>query len=134
MDNLWTHWNIQREFNKEFDKHWFSITFLTQMVEIEGVMEHIFGDENKLESIRSDRDYLGEPQSIQRVFDIIKSDPKNIALRREIDLAERETYDFLRGAANAPSETYMKEYWSNYLQAWIVEQQQIHEIRCKNAP
>ena len=108
----------------KLDQRWFAKTFLHQMAEIQGEMARVLKDKKKLEIIRTNYKYKGEPQIIQHVFNVIKKDPKNIPLRREIDLAEKETFAFLTGEKDAPSEQYMTEYWQKYLQAYMVEIEQ----------
>ena len=124
--SLWTQWKKQTSghMDEKAEQCWFSRSFLSQMSEIEGEIRRVLRDKEKLERIRNNLDYRGEPQVIQHVFDIIKRDPKNAALLREVDLAERETYAFLRGESDAPSAKYMEEYWNKYLQAYIAETEQ----------
>lgn len=122
---LWSRWpQRERPMDESADKRWFSKSFLFQMAEIDGEMERVFRDKAKLERIRTDRNYVGEPQVIQRVFAIIKRDPKNTPLLREIERAERETVAFLSGAPDAPTLEDMRAYWNNYAQAYIAELEQ----------
>lgn len=97
----WTRWTQKvHELPAKEDcaRVWYRATFLGQMVEIEGELNRVFCGGDRLERIRTDPNYVGEPQSIQRLFEIIKSDPKNTALLREIGRAEKEVYAYLAGA------------------------------------
>lgn len=120
--SIWSRWK-QREYSRdvELDERRFARSFTEQMVEIEGEIGHVIRDDGKLDRIRNDKNYVGEPQTIQRVFEIIKRDPKNIALLREVERAEKETYAFLSGAPDAPSKEEMSEYWGKYMQAYTCE-------------
>lgn len=123
--NPWSRWKQRAESrDKKTEQFWFSRSFISQMTEIEGEMERILRDEGRLERIRNDRDYVGEPQVIQRVFEIVKRDPKNAALLREVERAEKETVAFLSGEPDAPTAEEMRNYWGKYLQAYLAELEQ----------
>jgi len=120
--DLWSSWP-QRE-RPEANKLGRSRSFASQMAEIGGELERMLSRKGKLEQIRADRDYVGEPQVIQRIFASIKEDPKNTAFLQEVTRAEQETFAFLSGAPNAPSITDVRKYWDNYLQAYLAELEQ----------
>ena len=54
------------------------------------------------------------------MFDIIKADPKNRALMREVDRAEQELTAFLYDEPGALPEEEIFAYWNNY-QAYTAE-------------
>ena len=58
---------------------------------------------------------------INRLFEIIKEDPKNVAVLREVETAERELWAFLEHKPGAKSEEEIYAYWHNYLLAYIAE-------------
>ena len=70
---------------------------------------------------------MGEPQSIQRLFESIKSDPKNAALLREIGRAEREAYAYLAGAPGAPPEEELRAYWQRVMDCYMAEIEQVYQ-------
>lgn len=131
---LWSMWP-QREHSVDAkrDKHWFSKSFLFQMAQIDSEMERIFRNNTKLERIRANRDYVGEPQVIQHIFEWIKRDPKNVALLREIQSAEWETAAFLVGAPNAPALDEIRAYWNGYTQSYMAELEQRDVLNTKEA-
>ena len=59
--------------------------------------------------------------AINRLFEIIKEDPKNVAVLREVETAERELWAFLEHKPGAKSEEEIYAYWHNYLLAYIAE-------------
>lgn len=123
----WTRWTQKyyEPFSKEDCPHWrYRISLLMQMVEIEGELRRVFCDKGRLERIRSEPDYLGEPQTIQCLFEIIKSDQKNAALLREIRRAEEEVYAYLTGAPGAPLEEELRAYWQCYMDSYTAEIEQ----------
>lgn len=62
---------------------------------------------------------MGEPQTIRRIFEIIKRDPKNAPRLAEVERAERDLCAFLCGAPGAPSKEELSDYWAGYEQAYI---------------
>lgn len=118
----WTRWTQKyyEPLSKE-DLWWYRFSFLRQMVEIEGELRHVFCNKDRLERLRSEPDYVGEPQIFQSLFEIIKSDPKNAALLREIGRAEEEVYAYLAGAPGAPPEEELRAYWQAYFDAYLAE-------------
>ena len=58
---------------------------------------------------------------INRLFEIIKEDPKNVAVLREVETAERELWAFLEHEPGAKSKEEIYAYWHNYLLAYIAE-------------
>lgn len=125
----WLRWKQRESVDSKVEQARFRWTFLFQMVNIGGEMLRILRNREKLERIRSDMDYVGEPQIIQGMFETVKKDPKNIALFREIKRAEEETFAFLSGAPDAPTAEEVKEYWSRYDQAYIEELEQKDGIK-----
>ena len=58
---------------------------------------------------------------VKRLFDIIKADPKNKALLREVDRAEKELIAYLYDEQGALSEEEIFTYWNNYKWAHMAE-------------
>ncbi len=58
---------------------------------------------------------------IHRLFEIIKADPKNKAVLREVYRAEQELISYLYDELDALPEAQIAAYWNNYLQAYIAE-------------
>lgn len=120
----WTRWTqraCELSAEEDYNRMWHRRTFLEQMVEIEGELSRVFCNEDGLERIRSDPGYMGEPQTIQSLFKIIKSDPKNAALLREIGRAEEEVYAYLAGVPGAPPEEALRAYWQRVMDSYIAE-------------
>lgn len=63
----------------------------------------------------------GHTHTINRLFEIIKTDPKNKALMHEICRAENELIAFLYDEPGALSERETYKYWNAYLQSYIAE-------------
>lgn len=63
----------------------------------------------------------GYTHAINRLFEIVKADPKNKALLCEINKAEEELKAFLYDESGALSEKEIFEYWNNYLRAYVAE-------------
>ena len=63
----------------------------------------------------------GSGHAIHRLFEIIKEDPKNVAVLREVEIAERELWAFFEHEHGAKSEKEIYAYWHNYLLAYIAE-------------
>ena len=63
----------------------------------------------------------GRGHVINRLFEIIKEDPKNVAVLREVEIAERELWAFFEHKHGAKSEEEIYAYWHNYLLAYIAE-------------
>ena len=126
--NLWSRWPQRENFADESsDKHWFAKSFAAQMAEISGELGRVLRNPDKLNRIRTDSNYIGEPQTIQRVFEIIKRDPKNAELLQEVERVERETFSFLCGTPQAPSLEHMRGYWNKWFETWMDELEQNDE-------
>lgn len=63
----------------------------------------------------------GHGHVIDRLFKVIKEDPKNIAVLREVEAAERELWAFLEHEHGAKSEEEICAYWHNYSLAYMAE-------------
>ena len=64
---------------------------------------------------------FGEPRygsSVKRLLEIIKSDPKNKPLLREIIKAEKELLSFLYDEHTDLTEDYIRNYWKEYFKAY----------------
>lgn len=113
----------------EVDKQiYFTKTFNEQMAWIDEEVEHIikYNDAHKLkEGIQEQgKEAYGEAgytHAISRLFEIVKADPKNKALLREVNRAEDELKAFLYDEPGALSEKEIFEYWNSYLWAYVTE-------------
>lgn len=106
---------------------WFTKSLNEQMAWIDEEVDNIIKHDSKNRIQERGRDAYGEPgcaSAIKRMFDIIKADPKNRSLMREIERAERELTAFLFDEPNALSEQEISAYWKNYTTAYIAELQQ----------
>lgn len=97
----------------ELDKRiYFSISFNEQMAWIGEEVEYIIRyDENFKNGYRTS----GYCNTINRLFKIIKADPKNIAIVREIDRAEKEWNDFVNDEPGSLSDGAVLKYWKDYV-------------------
>ncbi|MDY3110174.1 MAG: hypothetical protein SOW50_08660 [Lachnospiraceae bacterium] len=83
---------------------------------------------NTLETMRSAGiERFGEPGyggSIKRLLEIIKSDPKNKPLLREIIKAEKELLLFIYDEHTDLTEEYIRNYWKEFFEAYchVLEQ------------
>lgn len=113
----------------EIDKQiYFSRTFNEQMAWIDEEVEHIIkhNDVHKIKAgiQKQGKEAYGEAgytHAINRLFEIVKSDPKNRALLREVNKAEEELKAFLYDDPGALSEAEISEYWNNYMCAYVAE-------------
>lgn len=106
---------------------WFSKSFNEQMAWVDEEVENIIKHDLKNRIQEKGRNAYGEPgcaSSVKRLFDIIKADPKNRSLMREICQAERELTAFLFDEPNTLSEQEISAYWGNFTSAYIAELQQ----------
>lgn len=62
--------------------------------------------------------------AIARLFDIIKADPKNQAVLREVCQAEKELIAFLYDEPDALSTEAISAYWRRYTDAYVTELEQ----------
>lgn len=113
--------------DEEDKKIYYPMSFLEQMTWIQEDIEHIL-NKKSLETMRNAGiERFGEPgygSSIKRLLEIIKSDPKNRPLLREILQAERELLLFIYNESLDLTETYIRNYWNEYFQAYcyVLEQ------------
>lgn len=98
----------------------FSMSFNRQMSEFQGEINRII-KRNKKEKIKQDKSYKGEPQVIENLFKLIKSDPKNHKLLKEIEKAEKDYEAYMKDEPEAPSEEELSQYWESYVQAYCME-------------
>ncbi len=119
---MWTRWK-QREENEGnvSEQTCFSKSFAYHMAEIGGEINRILKREKKLERIQNNLDYIGEPQVIRHIFEMMKKNPENMVFMAEIEQAERKTFAFLSGEPDAPTAREMDDYWRKHLQAYITE-------------
>lgn len=119
---MWTRWK-QREENEGnvSEQTCFTKSFAYHMAEIGGEINRILKSEKKLERIQNSLGYIGEPQVIRHIFEMMKKNPENMVFMAEIEQAERKTFAFLSGEPDAPTAREMNDYWRKYLQAYITE-------------
>lgn len=109
-------------------KIYFPRSFNEQMAWIDEEVEHIIKYDDKY-NIKKDIQekgidaygQSGYTHAINRLFEIIKTDPKNKALLQEVCKAEKELIAFLYDEPGALSEKQIYEYWNAYLQSYIAE-------------
>ena len=121
MGEPWFPWNDPYRTNEVPGAWWFQMSFARQMAEIEGEISRVLRDKKKLERIRRDMDYQGEPQIIRHIFGYIKKDPRNTERLEEVVRAEELTYAFLAGAPGAPSQEEIGALWARYMNAYLQE-------------
>ena len=106
---------------------YYPMSFLEQMTWVQEDIEHILNN-NTLETMRSAGiERFGEPGyggSIKRLLEIIKSDPKNKPLLREIIKAEKELLLFIYDEHTDLTEEYIRNYWKEFFEAYchVLEQ------------
>lgn len=107
---------------------YFPKSFNEQMAWIGEEVEHIIkhNDEHDIKKNIQEKGRwaYGEPgytHAINRLFEIIKSDPKNKAVLHEVCRAEQELIDFLYDEPEALSERQIYDYWNSYMQSYIAE-------------
>lgn len=112
----------------------FPRTFNEQMAwigeEVEHIIKHNATRQTKQSIRQQGREAYGQngyTHTIKRMFDIIKADPKNRALMREVDRAEQELTAFLYDEPGALPEEEILAYWNNYMWAYIAELESCHE-------
>ena len=100
----------------------FPRTFNEQMAwigeEVEHIVKHNATRQTKQSIRQQGREAYGQngyTHTIKRMFDIIKADPKNRALMREVDRAEQELTAFLYDEPGALPEEEILAYWNNYM-------------------
>ena len=102
-------------------KTYYPMSFLEQMTWVQEDIEHILNKKtlNAMRSAGIER--FGEPgygSSIKRLLEIIKSDPKNKPLLREIINAEKELLSFVYKEQKDLTEDYIRNYWKEYFKAY----------------
>ncbi len=109
-------------------KIYFPKSFNEQMTWIDEEVEHIIKYNDKYhikkkiqEEGRVAYGKKGYTHAINRMFEIIKSDPKNKAVLHEVCKAEQELISFLYDESGAKSEEEIYTYWNNYLWAYVAE-------------
>lgn len=109
-------------------KIYFPKSFNEQMAWIDEEIEHIikYNDkynikENIQEKGRATYGEQGYTHTINRLFEIVKSDPKNKAILHEVCKAEQELIAYLYDEPGAWSEEQIYTYWNSYLQSYIAE-------------
>ena len=111
--------------NKRDKKIYFPKSFNEQMSWIDESVEHIIkhGKIKKDVQERGRAAYgkQGYTHAIHRLFEIIKADPKNKAVLREVYRAEQELISYLYDEPDALPEAQIFAYWNSYLQAYISE-------------
>ena len=106
---------------------YYPMSFLEQMTWVQEDVEQILNN-NTLETMRSAGvERFGEPGyggSIKRLLEIIKTDPKNKPILREIIKAERELLLFIYDEHTDLTEDYIRNYWKEYFKAYcyVLEQ------------
>lgn len=111
----------------EDKKIYYPMSLLEQMTWVQEDIEHIL-NKNTLETMRSAGiERFGEPgygSSIKRLLEIIKTDPKNKPLLREIINAEKELLSFIYKEQKDLTEDYIRNYWKEYFKAYcyVLEQ------------
>ena len=108
-------------------KIYYPMSFLEQMTWVQEDIEHILNKKtlNAMRSAGIER--FGEPgygSSIKRLLEIIKTDPKNKPLLREIINAEKELLSFVYKEQKDLTEDYIRNYWKEYFKAYcyVLEQ------------
>lgn len=64
---------------------------------------------------------FGYAHTINRMFTIIKEDPKNIGVLREVRRAEKEWWAYVENEPDALTEEEIVSYWNHYLWAYCAE-------------
>lgn len=109
------------------NKIYYPMSFLQQMSWLQEEIEHMLNKKtlNAMRSAGIER--FGEPgygSSIKRLLEIIKTDPKNKPLLREIINAEKELLSFVYKEQKDLNEEYIRNYWKEYFKAYcyVLEQ------------
>ena len=100
---------------------YFPMSFNEQMSWLGEEIERIIKRNEK--NIVRDRNAhgFGYAHTINRMFNIIKEDPKNIAVLREVKQAEREWWAYVDNEPDALTEDEIFTYWNNYMLAYCAE-------------
>lgn len=106
----------------EHDKRtYFPLSLNEQMSWIGEEIERIIKTNKKHEVRKRNEQGFGYEHSINRGFSIVKEDPKNKALLREIERAEKEWWDYVDDAPGALSDDEIFTYWNQYMWAYCAE-------------
>ena len=113
--------------DKTDKKIYYPMSFNEQMAWIDEIVENLLQSEShkQLDKIQK----MGKETysfdtltyGLHRLFEIIRSDPKNKNLLRKINQAERELISFLYHEEDACSESEIFSYWNQYVQAYYSE-------------
>ena len=103
-------------------------SFNEQMAWIGEEVEHIIKYDNEY-SIKKNIQEAGRnaygmceyTHAINKLFAIVKSDPKNQAVLHEVCRAEQELISFLYDDSGALSEGKIYEYWNTYMKSYMAE-------------
>ena len=106
------------------DERYFAKSFNEQMTWIDEEIEHII--KYKLKDIirAQGKEAYGRTnytEGIKRLFDIVKTDPKNKPVWDEVDKAERDLIAFLYDEPGALSEREIYIYWNEYMWKYAEE-------------
>lgn len=111
--------------NKMDKKIYFPKSFNEQMSwiaeSVEYIIKHGKIKKNVQERGRAAYGKQDYTYAIHRLFELIKADPKNGAVLREVYRAEQELMSYLYDEPGALPEAQIAAYWNNYLQAYIAE-------------
>lgn len=105
-------------------KVYFAKSFNEQMAWIDEEIGYIIRHKQKKDIQEKGRAAYGESghtHVINRLFEIIKADPKNQAVLHEVCRAEKELIAFLYDEPGAWTEEKICMYWDSYLQSYIAE-------------
>ncbi len=106
----------------EHDKNtYFPLSLNEQMTWLGEEIERIIKTNKKHEVRKPNEQGVGYEYSINRGFSMIKEDPKNKALLREIERAEKEWWDYVDDAPGALSDDEILTYWNQYMWAYCAE-------------
>lgn len=119
---------MAKDYFEKDNEIFFSCTFNEQMTWIGEEVERIIKNNEKFhtkEKIYKEGKQAygkgGHTYTIHRLFGVIKADPKNQALLREINRAEQELIAFLYDEPESLTENEIFTYWNQYLWAYIAE-------------
>lgn len=100
---------------------YFSLSFNEQMSWLGEEIEHIIKTNAKNKVRDRNAHGFGYEHTINRMFNIIKEDPKNVAVLREVKRAEREWWAYVDNEPDALTEDEIFTYWNNYMWAYCAE-------------
>lgn len=101
---------------------YFPMSFSEQMSCLGGKIERIIKEKKESEVRDSYKNgFSSYALTINKFFHIIKEDPKNVAVLREVKRAEREWWAYVYGKSDTLSGDKIFTYWHNYLRAYYAE-------------